>query len=336
MASGNQLIQDYATIANQLGDYFNTITINVSSISTFGTLGSVGNLLTLSPDGGSVDIATLPNLVNLNSNTSGLTFNGAESVFGTDTKVVGHYFQVDNLGGFTTTITGGDVVCSLVNANNQILASNTISCPGTITGGTIATSNIIDISSNTFFSFDSITGNTSTIATCGYFSTLSYNELVPPPVVNVPTTFFVGTSPVSIYETTASNANLIGHTPFYTCQPGYITANATIQFENTANSQNYPVGAFMRLTDASGSVLYYQTEPIYNLVQARHTAFIPGYANTSLLLRSSSNMPIDTYNLAVYAFTDSSNATLTSSRCDILASAGYQECISPAPPVPPP
>lgn len=335
MASGNQLIQDYATIANQLGDYFNTITINVSSISTFGTLGSVGNLLTLSPDGGSVDITTLPNLVNLNSNTSGLTFNGVESVFGTDTKVIGHYLQVDNLAGFTTTITGGDVVCSLVNANNQILASNSIVCPGTIIGGTIATSNIIDLSSNTFFSYDSITGNTSTIATCGYFSTLSYNELVPAPVVNVPTTFYVGTTPVSIYETSASNANLVGHTPFVACQPGYITANATIQFENTANSQLFPVGAFMRLTDASGATLHYQSEPIYNLIQPRHTAFIPGYGNTSLLLRSPTSLPADTYNIAVYAYTDASNATLTSSRCDILSYAGFQDC-SPAPPVPPP
>lgn len=324
MASGNQLIQDYATIANQLGDYFNTITLNVSSISTFGTLGSVGNLITLNPDGGSVDITTLPNLVNLNSNTTNLTFNGTETIFGNDTKVVGHSFQVDNLAGFTTTITGGDIINTNV-ISQSITASNTITALGAIINtGYFQTPQIIDPNSNVVFQAD-ISNNVSYVSTnVGNFSTLMYSELVPAPIVNVPTSFYMGTDVVSIYQTSSSNANLIAHMPFTTTQPGYITANATIQFENSANSQNYPTGAFLRLTDLSGSFTIFETLPIFNLVQARHTAEIPGYANTSLLLRASSNLPADSYDIAVYAFTDSSNASLTSSRCDILTYAGFQ------------
>ena len=322
MASGNQLIQDYATIANQLGDYFNTITINVSSISSFGTLGSVGNLITLNPDGGSVDITTLPNLTTLNNTTSQMNFDGTDTLFTSQVQVVGHPFIVDNLGGGITNITGGDLTNVYINSQS-IFASNAIGSFGTIgTTNKIQTPQIIDSGSNVFFNYD-ISNNINYVsANTAYFSTINYNQLVPPPQFLIPTTFYVGTTPTSIVHISQSNADLIGHTPFTTTQTGYITANTSIQFENTANSQNYPVWSFMKLTDAPGSNVIYTTEPIANLIQARHTAEIPGYGTTSLLIKSPSPLPADTYNVAVYAYTDSSGLTLTSSRCDILAYSG--------------
>jgi hypothetical protein len=321
MASGNQLIQDYATIQNQLGDYFNTITLNVSSISSFGTLGSVGNLLTLNPDGGSVDITTLPNLVSINSNITGINYDGVNTLFTTQTQVIGNPFIVETLGGSKTEIIAGEVECHNLLALSSITAYDSITAISSFVNQTY-TNKITDASNNIFFRWDSNTGHTSTSATSAFFSTITYSQLNPPPQILVPTTFYSGTATTSIVNTAQSNADLIGHTPFTTTQTGYITANATAQFENTANSQIHTIWSFMRLTDASGAFTYYETNPIAHSIEHRISESEPYYVNTSLLLRSTSNLPADTYNIAVYAYAEDSVLTLTSSRCDILAYSG--------------
>ncbi len=323
MASGNQLIQDYATIQNQMGDYFNTITLNVSSISSFGTIGSVGNLITLNPDGGFVDITTLPNLVNLNSNTTALSYDGSNTVFTSQVDILNHLLSISLIGSSNKTTITNDVLTT-----TNITAGDGISAGGQIIGNelrgqTLYVNTIKDSDEKDFFVWDSLgSGNTSTIATAAHFSTITYSELVPKPQVLIPTSFYVGTTTASVVNTSASNADLVGHSFFTTIQSGHITANATVQFENTATSQIHNTYAFMRLTDSTGTILYYETVPIGHSISHRVSPEEPYYITTSLLLRSPTPLPADNYDVAVYAYADSSLLTLTSSRCDILTYSG--------------
>ncbi len=314
MASGNQLIQDYATIQNQLGDYFNTITLNVSSISSFGTLGSLGNLITLSPDGGNVDITTLPNLVNLNLNTTGLSYSGSNTLFTTDIDIVDKMLSISLIGSSNkTTITNDTLTTYTLNATDGINAGGQI-IGNELRGQTVYTNTIKDSNELTFFTWDSLTGNTSTIATAAHFSTITYDELNPKVSVVIPSAYMSGMDVVSVSSTSPT---LINHQLITTDKYGYLHITASVQFENVSNSQEYDMSAYLEITDAGGMVVYYTQVPMTSVINHRIAPATPSTGIIPLTLRSPMVLPPDSYNVAVYAYANDFNGTMTSSRCDI-------------------
>lgn len=180
MATGNQLIASYATLTNQLGDAFNSVipVINISSISTLGTLTNYGDLIILNPGGSAVNTATQPTLSNTASNANGIIFDGINATLFQNKILAQSGLRVESIGASNfTEITDGNIVCETVYSQASVLSGIIFATDYLQASNHVASDTFKNSPGDTWYKWTNGSNTSELTATYGYFNNLSTSTI---------------------------------------------------------------------------------------------------------------------------------------------------------------